>query len=68
MTDDLALAHELADMADRTSMASFRSRTLEVIAKADLSPVTEADRAIERAIWDRVSAVRPGHAVIGDGE
>jgi histidinol-phosphatase len=66
MTDDLALAHEMADMADRVSIASFRSRTLQVIAKADLSPVTEADRAIERAIWDRVSEVRPGHAVMGE--
>src|ERR1700732_3188989 len=62
MTDDLTLAHEMADMADRVSMASFRSRTLQVIAKADLSPVSEADRAIGRALWDRVSEGRQGSA------
>lgn len=66
MSDDLALAQELADIADQRSMGSFRSRTLEVVAKADLTPVTAADRAIEQSISQHVAAQRPGHAVMGE--
>ncbi len=66
MNSDLALAHELADIADRELMASFRSRNLVVVAKPDMSPVTNADSAIERAVADRIAHKRPGHAVFGE--
>ncbi|HJP65350.1 MAG TPA: inositol monophosphatase family protein, partial [Actinomycetota bacterium] len=39
---------------------------LTVKTKADLTPVTEVDRAVERAIRDRVERDRPGEAVVGE--
>ncbi len=64
--DDLALAHELADLADAISLARFRAEDLVVETKPDLTPVSEADRAVERAIRDRLAAARPGEPVVGE--
>lgn len=63
---ELALAGELADIADATSMRFFRSLDLVVTAKPDLTPVTQADHAIERAIRDLLQLRRPGHAIVGE--
>jgi len=62
---DLALALELADHADRISMAAFRAG-LAVESKADGSPVTEVDRGIERVLRGRLEAARPADAVVGE--
>ena len=48
MGPDLALALALADAADGISLGRFRARDLAVETKPDLTPVTEADRAVER--------------------
>jgi histidinol-phosphatase len=66
MEGDLAFAHELADLADSISMAHFRSRDLVVETKPDRTPVSEADKAVERALRDKISAERPGDAVVGE--
>jgi histidinol-phosphatase len=66
LEEELAFANELADIADEVSMGRFRALDLVVTAKPDLTPVTEADHAIERAIRELVAARRPGHAVIGE--
>jgi histidinol-phosphatase len=66
VTDDLALALELADVADAISMERFRAHDLKIDAKPDLSPVTEADHAIERHARERIGAERPDHAIIGE--
>ena len=66
VTDDLALALELADVADGISMERFRAHDLKIDAKPDLSPVTEADRAIETYARDRIGAAHPDHAIIGE--
>ena len=47
MQDDLALALELADVADAITLPRFRALDLVVDTKPDLTPVTEADRAAE---------------------
>jgi histidinol-phosphatase len=47
-------------------MDRFRAHDLVVSAKPDMTPVTEADRGIERAIRDLVAAHRPTHAVLGE--
>src|SRR5437899_8194340 len=57
---------ELADRADAISMDRFRARDLEVVAKADLTPVTEADRLIEHTLRDEISKSFPDHAVTGE--
>jgi histidinol-phosphatase len=64
--DDLSLALELADVADAISMERFRAHDLKIDAKPDLSPVTEADRAIERLARERLASERPDHAIIGE--
>ena len=61
----LALALELADDADRITMARFRASDLRVETKPDLTPVTEADQAVERALRDRL-ATYYGHVVLGE--
>jgi len=61
----LDLALELADTADAITMARFRATDLQVSTKPDLTPVSEADHAVERAIRDRLAA-STGHAVLGE--
>jgi histidinol-phosphatase len=63
---DLALALELADEADRITMARFRARDLRVETKADLTPVTEADRAVEAMLRERLARARPADTVLGE--
>lgn len=63
--DFLAIAEEAADIAGRVIRPLFRSALL-VEAKGDASPVTEADRAAERAIRDLLAARLPTHGVIGE--
>jgi histidinol-phosphatase len=47
---DLGFALSLADDADALTLARFRAADLRVETKADLTPVTDADRAVERAL------------------
>jgi histidinol-phosphatase len=56
----------LADVADVLSLARFRDRDLTVSTKPDLTPVTDADRAVEQALRDRIIAARPGHGIVGE--
>lgn len=63
---DLQLALALADEADAMSLAKFRSGDLRVETKPDLTPVTEADQAIERHLRERLAGARPGDTVIGE--
>jgi histidinol-phosphatase len=64
--DDLALALELADIADSITLERFRAADLKVETKPDLTPVTEADTAVEHALRDRLASVRPDDAVVGE--
>jgi histidinol-phosphatase len=66
LADDLALAHALADAADAITMARFRAADLVVDTKPDLTPVTEADRAVEVMVRDRLAADRSDDAVLGE--
>ena len=65
-TDDLRLAHVLADDADSLSSARFRSLDLHVMTKPDLTPVTDADQAVEEAIRRTLSRARSRDAVTGE--
>ncbi len=64
--DDLRLAHVLADDADSLTMARFKALDLHVMSKPDLTPVTDADEAVEEAIRRTLSRVRSRDAVIGE--
>jgi len=63
---DLALALSLADIADGITLERFLAEDLAIETKPDLTPVTEADRAVERALRDRLAEVRPGDSVVGE--
>ncbi len=62
---DLTLAARLADAAGAAIRPFFRKR-FAMEAKADLSPVTEADRAAEAAMRAILAAERPEDGVIGE--
>ena len=64
--EDLALALELADLADAVSLGRFRAVDLEVRTKPDRTPVTEADLAVERAIRARIAEARPDDGILGE--
>jgi histidinol-phosphatase len=64
--DDLELALELADIADAITLARFGADDLVVETKPDLTPVSEADRAAERAIRERLAIARPQDSVVGE--
>lgn len=66
LTDDLRLAHVLADNADSITTARFRAQDLRVDRKPDLSEVTDADTAVEEAIRRTLSRSRPRDAVHGE--
>ncbi len=68
MTDtaDLALAHRLADEADVITVARFRAQDLQVAAKPDLTPVSDADLAVERVVRDVLAVERPNDSVLGE--
>ena len=66
LSEDLALAHELADIADEISLARFSALDLVIETKPDLSPVTDADKSIEQAIKQRLLQERPDDGIIGE--
>ena len=65
-TDDLRLAHVLADDADSLTQARFKALDLHVMSKPDLTPVTDADSAVEEGIRRTLSRVRSRDAVVGE--
>jgi histidinol-phosphatase len=65
---DLDYALSLADAADELTRARFRASDLRVETKADLTPVTDADRAVERLLRERIEHDRPGDGVLGEEE
>lgn len=64
--EDLQLALRLADRADRITAAAFRRADLQVDTKADRTPVSEADRAVEADIRAVLEEERPGDRVVGE--
>jgi histidinol-phosphatase len=66
MHPDLRFALALADLADTITAERFQADDLVVETKPDLTPVTEADRAVEQALRKRIGEERPGHGVVGE--
>ena len=66
MNPDLKLALELADAADAISLRHFQSATLAVRTKIDMTPVSEADEAVEQALRERLEAARPDDGIVGE--
>lgn len=64
--DDLEFARSLADAADVITLARFGAADLRVHAKPDLTPVSDADRAVEASLRERIGLLRPGDAICGE--
>jgi histidinol-phosphatase len=66
LPDDLELALALSDIADEITLERYQASDLVVETKPDLTPVTEADTAVERAIREQLEVARPGDSVLGE--
>ena len=66
LKSDLDLAIRLADIADEISLKRYQALDLVVETKPDLSPVTDADKAVESAIRNEISKVRTDDLVVGE--
>lgn len=63
---ELAFALTLADRADVISLSRYHALDLEITTKPDNTPVTDADKAVERAIIDAIAAQYPTDGVVGE--
>lgn len=61
----LEFACTLADASGEHLRGAFR-RPFAVEAKADASPVTEVDRAVEKLLRERLRAAQPDHGILGE--
>jgi histidinol-phosphatase len=64
--DDLVFALALADRADAVTLARFGALDLRVDTKPDLTPVTDADRAVESELRAELARSRPGDSILGE--
>jgi histidinol-phosphatase len=63
--DDLTLAFDISDRAAELALAYFEAGIAATL-KADGTPVTEADREVERLIRENLSTARPDDALLGE--
>ena len=63
--DDLQLAFDTSDLAAELALAYFDAGVSATL-KADGTPVTEADQAVERLLRETLSAARPEDAFLGE--
>lgn len=63
---DLSVALDLADRADSITLDRFGALDLRVDTKPDLTPVTDADEAVEADLRAELSRERPDDAVLGE--
>lgn len=64
--DDLMFALALADRADTLTRARFGALDLRIDTKPDLTPVTDADRAVESEVREMLQRDRPSDSVVGE--
>jgi len=65
-SDELALAHALADAADAVSLSHFAGEELRTTHKTDGTPVSQVDLETERAMLGVLRDARPDDAVVGE--
>ena len=63
---DLELVRRIGKRADAVSMARFLAQDLEIETKPDSTPVTDADKATEKAIREILEAERPDDGILGE--
>jgi len=65
IAEDLQLAFDVSELAAELALAHFASG-VSVTLKGDGSPVTEADRAVERLLRESLAVARPNDAFLGE--
>ena len=63
---DLELALYLAEVSDQISIKRFQAVDLRVETKPDLTPVSDADKAIEEEIRKVLAIARPADQIVGE--
>ena len=66
MASDLDFALRLAELADELTMAHYLRDGLRIETKPDLTPVTEADQAVEQAIRAELTTTYPQDGIVGE--
>ena len=61
----IGFANHLADLAGAAIRPHFRQR-IDIVSKADDSPVTVADRNAEAAMRKAIEATYPDHGIFGE--
>lgn len=64
--DDLHLALQVCDRADVVTMTRFGALDLVVDTKPDLTPVSDADREVERVVGAALAEHRPNDGLLGE--
>ncbi|MDO5032062.1 histidinol-phosphatase [Corynebacterium sp.] len=64
--EDLGLALEMAGHADSITMQRFEASDLSVKEKPDMTPVSDADLACEKAVREALKRSRPRDEVLGE--
>jgi histidinol-phosphatase len=63
---DVELLKVLADASDEISIDRFHAQDLQIETKPDATPVTDADRAVEKKIREILATERPSDAIVGE--
>ncbi|MEY3277887.1 MAG: putative signal peptide protein [Actinomycetota bacterium] len=66
IAQDLELALSLADQVKELSMSRYLSGSLVIETKPDMTPVTDADRAVEQLIREQLALLRPDDLIVGE--
>ena len=63
---DVELLKNLANASDEISIDRFHAQDLVIETKPDATPVTDADRAVEKKIREILSSERPADLIVGE--
>ncbi|MDO4911661.1 MAG: histidinol-phosphatase [Corynebacterium sp.] len=64
--DDLVFALHLAELADSITMSRFEAGNLHVDTKPDMTPVSDADLATEKALRAKLAELLPNDDILGE--
>jgi fructose-1,6-bisphosphatase/inositol monophosphatase family enzyme len=65
--DELSFALTISEEVEKLAMSYF-NKGIEVVEKSDGSPVTRADKEVERFIRDALATKFPEDAILGEEE
>jgi histidinol-phosphatase len=66
LLSDVELLKVLADASDEISFDRFHAQDLFIETKPDATPVTDADRAVEKKLREILAVERPSDAIVGE--